>query len=259
MSVVAPEQQQPAASPQITAVPPPVAPALPTIRPRITANRKLLVRRFPSLSFTIWTGGLPYWEVFLFTDRSLIDPRNASRRTPSNFYTSRQDGGLRLGQDGDVFLVPSAVLRAFAAAVPAPTAIYYTVAAYATPDGGSPALPEPPEVLALDAPFVAVSSDFTPDTVSQILGVHSTRLQVVAQALAEPVAAARAPAVEPAPAAARILTSCSSRAPRTANRASQSRHSRTVRTTGTTTATASSTAAGTRTMRHGVNTPPLFR
>jgi hypothetical protein len=199
MSVVAPEQQQPAAPPQLTAVPAPVPPPLPVVRPRITANRKLLVRRFPSLSFTIWTGGLPYWEVLLFTDRSLIDPRNASRRTPSNFYSSRQDGGLRLGQDGDVFLVPSAVLRSFAASVPAPTAIYYTVAAYATADGASPVLPEPPEVLALDAPFVAVSSDFTPDTVSQVLGVHATRLQVVAQALAEP---ATTVVVEPAPQAA---------------------------------------------------------
>ena len=204
MSVVAPEQQQTAAPPQITAVPTPPTMPVSTVRPRITANRKLLVRRFASLSFTVWTGDLPYWEVLLFTDRALIDPRNASRRTPSNFYTSRQDGGLRAATGGDVFLVPSAVLRGFAAAVPAPKAIYYTVAAYATPDGASPALPEPPEVLALDAPFVAVSPDFTPDTVSQVLGVRATRLQVVAQALADaaPAPIEQAPHTAQAPQAA---------------------------------------------------------
>src|SRR5256885_13014474 len=106
--------------------PPPTA--LPTLaigaRPRIAANRRLLVRRFPSLGFTISSGGLPYWEVLLFTDPSLIDPANASKRTPSNFYSSRQDGGLRRAATNgdDVFLVPSAVLRGFAPAMPKPTA-----------------------------------------------------------------------------------------------------------------------------------------
>src|SRR5690348_11149276 len=150
--------------------PPPTAPPAPATgaRPRIAANRRILVRRFPSLGFTISSGGLPFWEVFLFTDRSLIDPANASKRTPSNFYSSRQDGGLRRATGGDdLFLVPSAVLRGFAAAVPKPTAIYYTVAAYVSADGSSPVLPATPQQLALAAPFVTVAADFTPDTIDR--------------------------------------------------------------------------------------------
>src|SRR5689334_7329341 len=113
-------------------------------RPSITATRKLLTKRFGSLGFTISSSGLPYWEVLLFTDRSLIDPQNAGRRSASNFYSSRQDGGLRKAAasgDDDMFLVPSAVLRGFAAAVPKPTAIYYTVAAYTDPSGSTPVFP----------------------------------------------------------------------------------------------------------------------
>src|SRR6266850_5964722 len=135
MSTLAPEQPHTAA---------PVAPV--GVHPWISANRRILVRRFPSLGFTISSGGLPYWEVLLFTDRSLIDPANASHRTPSTFYSSRQDGGLRrtIGSGDDLFLVPSAALRGFAAATPKPSAIYYTVAAYATPDATSPVLPQTP-------------------------------------------------------------------------------------------------------------------
>ena len=195
--------------------PPPTAAPTATIgaRPRIAANRRLLVRRFPSLGFTISSGGLPYWEVLLFTDPSLIDPANAAKRTPSNFYSSRQDGGLRRAaiNGDDVFLVPSAVLRGFAAAMPKPTAIYYTVAAYAAIDGTGAAFPVPPEHLAASAPSVGVARDFTPDTIDRALGVRSARLQVIAQAaeaetpVAAPVLApapAVAPAAAPAPAAA---------------------------------------------------------
>ncbi len=207
MSIVAPEQLT-APPPEITAPPqaappPEIAPApqpapppgmtppaqvvpLPVgVRPTIVANRKLLVKRFSSLGFTISTGGLPYWEVLLFTDRSLIDPVNAGRRTPLSFYSSRQESGLRRApaSGDDVFLVPSSVLRGFASAVPKPSAIYYTVAAYGAPDGGSPVLPASPQQLAVAAPSVAVSPDFTPDTVGQVLGVPSMRLRVVAQAL----------------------------------------------------------------------------
>ncbi|HEX3455576.1 MAG TPA: hypothetical protein VHS03_13190 [Gaiellaceae bacterium] len=163
------------------------------------ANRRQLSKRLPSLGFTVTTGGLPYWEVLLFTDPTLIDPANATRRTPANFYSSRQDGGLRKTAfaTGDIYLVPSAVVRGFAAAIPKPTAIYYTVAAYATPDGTTPVYPTLPTLLAHDAPSVSVSPDFTPDTVDRVLGVHSSRLQVFAQALDAP--ASGAPAVAPAP------------------------------------------------------------
>jgi hypothetical protein len=195
MSIVAPEQT---AAPS-TATPPPLG-----VPPRIAANRRYLVRQLPSLSFTVSSGGLPYWEVLLFTDRSLIDPSNASRRTPSSFYSSRQDGGLRraAASGDDVFLVPSAVLRGFAAATPKPTVIYYTIAAYATPDGGSPAFPEPPQQLTSDAPSVGVSPDFTPDTLDKLLGVSSARLRVFAQAADTTAVPAQqpVPAQVPAPA-----------------------------------------------------------
>lgn len=175
-------------------------------RPSITATRKLLTKRFGSLGFTISSGGLPYWEVLLFTDRSLIDPQNAGRRSASTFYSSRQDGGLRKAAasgDDDVFLVPSAVLRGFAAAVPKPTAIYYTVAAYTDPSGSTPVFPALPELLAHDAPSVQVSPDFTPDAVDSVLGISASRLRVVSQALDMPAPApAQAPAAPVAPVAA---------------------------------------------------------
>ena len=212
MSTLAPEQQQPAAPPPAPTAAPtlaaqPVQPVQPPVLvgtpPRVMANRRILVRRFPSLGFTISSGGLPYWEVLLFTDRALIDPANASRRTPASFYSSRQ-GGLRRAAGGDdLFLVPSAVLRGFAAAVPKPTAIYYTVAAYATADGASPVFPATPQQIAQSAPFVTVAADFTPDTIDRALGVRSTRLRVVAQSLdtaAVTPGSAPAPAAPPAPA-----------------------------------------------------------
>src|ERR671935_264080 len=91
-------------------------------------NRQRLTDFFPSLSFTIQTGGRPYFDVLLATDPSLFDPSNAGRRTPSTFYASHQDGGLTRASDGQAsYLVPSAVIRGFAGAVPKPGAIYYAV------------------------------------------------------------------------------------------------------------------------------------
>src|SRR2546428_6179344 len=85
----------------------------------IVPNRQRLTDFFPSLSFTIQTGGLPYYDLLLTTDPSLFDPVNAGRRTPSSFYASHQDGGLSPATDGHAsHLVPSAVIRGFAAAVP---------------------------------------------------------------------------------------------------------------------------------------------
>lgn len=192
---------QPAAPPTtlpVAVAPPPVA----TAAPRITATRRLLTRRFTSLGFTVSSGARPFWEVLLFTDRTLIDPAHASRRTPSTFYASRQDGGLRPGTTTDdaLFIVPSAVLRGFAAAVPKPSAIYYTVATYAAADGTNPMFPEPPTQLALDAPSVQVASDFTTDTVDAVLGVSANRLRVVAQAAAtDPATAPTVGTPSPAP------------------------------------------------------------
>ena len=115
-------------------------------RPQISAMRKLLVKRFPSLTFAVRTNGLPLYEVLLATDRTLFDAANASRRTPSNFYSSRPGRrAARLERSDEIYLVPSAVLRGFAVALPKPSAIFYTAVTYATPDGGSPTFAQSPD------------------------------------------------------------------------------------------------------------------
>jgi hypothetical protein len=99
MSIVAPEQR--------TAAPPqePQQPAQPATRPWITATRKRLVRRFPSLGFAVHTGGLPNYEVLLATDPALLESGNSARRSPASFYSSRQDGGLRTSRgDDEIYL-----------------------------------------------------------------------------------------------------------------------------------------------------------
>jgi hypothetical protein len=175
-------------------------------RPQISAMRKLLVKRFPSLTFAVRTNGVPLYEVLLATDRALFDAANASRRTPSNFYSSRQDGGLRASSGPDeIYLVPSAVLRGFAAAVPKPSAIYYTAVTYATPDGGTPTFAQSPESLALTAPSVTVAPDFTGDTLSRSLSLRGAPRHLALAADIAPAAAvtptAPPPTALPTPAA----------------------------------------------------------
>ena len=196
MSIVAPEQR--------TAAPPqePQQPAQPATRPWITATRKRLVRRFPSLGFAVHTGGLPNYEVLLATDPALLESGNSARRSPASFYSSRQDGGLRTSRgDDEIYLVPSAVLRGFAGATPKPSAIYYAVVAYADAEGSGGVSSQ---ASAVGAPSVAVAPDFTGDTLERVLGIRAGQLQVVAAAAAAdaspPPAAAPAPISVPAPA-----------------------------------------------------------
>lgn len=144
-------------------------------------NRHRLADHFPSLSFSIHTGGLPYFDLLLTTDASLFDAANAGRRTASNFYASHQDGGLAPAKDGRAsYLVPSAVIRGFAAAVPKPSAIYYTVIAYADRDGTGPVFAVAPEDLATQAPSVSLAPDFKGQTLARIMAVPSDRLRVMA-------------------------------------------------------------------------------
>jgi hypothetical protein len=177
-----------AATPQPAAAPPPPAPTGPP--PTIVANRRRLDDRFPVLGFNIRTQGRPYFEVLLATDRTLFDPANAAKRTPSNFYAGRQDGGLaRAGVDDTAYIVPAAVLRRFADAKPRPDEIFFTVAAYDTPDG-APILALPPQALATSAPSVLLGRDFRAQTMAVVLGVPAEKLRPVGQldvpALAEP-------------------------------------------------------------------------
>jgi hypothetical protein len=178
-----------AATPQPAApAPQPTAPTGPP--PMIIANRHRLDDRFPVLGFNIRTQGRPYFEVLLATDRTLFDPANASKRTPANFYAGRQDGGLaRAGAEDTAYIVPAGILRRFADAKPRPAEIFFTVAAYETPDG-APILALPPQALATSAPSVLLGRDFRAQTMAVVLGVPTEKLRPVGQidvpALGEP-------------------------------------------------------------------------
>ena len=149
-----------------------------TYQPRITANRRQIDDRFPSLGFTIDTGGLAFFEVLLTTDPALFDPANAGRRSDANFYSSRKDGGLLpAAQAVHPFLVPSAVLRGFAAASPRPSALRYTLIAYESGDGAGPAFAHPPASLGSAAPSVIIARDFTGNTLAMVLSVSVHKLR----------------------------------------------------------------------------------
>jgi hypothetical protein len=160
-----------ATTPAPSAAQPPPGPP-----PTIVPNRQRLDNRFPVLAFAIRTNGRPLFEVLLATDRALFDPANASRRTPSNFYAGRQDGGLaRAIAEDTAFVVPAAALRRFADAKPRPGEIYYTVAAYQAADG-PPALAQPVAMLATTAPYVLLGRDFAAQTLAHVLSVPVHKL-----------------------------------------------------------------------------------
>ena len=142
--------------------------------PRILANRRRIDDRFPVLGFTVDAGSRAYFEVVLTTDRRLFDPRSAGRRTPANFYSSRQDSGL-IRSDGaaSIYLVPATVLRSFNGA----REIFYTALAYEAADGRRPILALPPETLVTAAPSVSVAPGFRGRTVARVLGVPLERLR----------------------------------------------------------------------------------
>jgi hypothetical protein len=170
---------------------PPGGQAEPQGPPSIVSNRRQIDNRFPVVAFTVRSGGRPFFEVLLTTDRSLFDPAQRDRRTESNFYSSRQDGGLTpaLGSEA-VYLVPAAVLRRFAESEPRPRELYYTVVAYETANGDGAAFAQPPERLVENAPSVSIASGFTGHTLAAVLSVPSSKLtRVGVRAAAAPEAA----------------------------------------------------------------------
>lgn len=171
----------PAAAPSVSApATPPPAQAGPA--PQIVPNRRRLDNQFPILAFTVRTMGRPWFEVLLTTDRTLFDPSAASRRTPSNFYASRQNGGLARAETEDVaYVVPVSVLRGFAASIPRPTEVFYTVAAYAAPDV-PPVFAQPVGSLAAGAPSVQLGADYQAHTLATVMGIPAEKLQRVAPA-----------------------------------------------------------------------------
>jgi hypothetical protein len=154
--------------------------------PSIFASRRQLDDRMPILGFNIYFSRQGYGEVLLSTDRSLFDPVNAGRRNPSNFYSSRQDSRLIPIQFGTaVYVVPAAVLRGFAKAVPRPSEIFYTLAVYASQEGGTAEFAQAPETLKSSAPSVALSPHFGSDGVHEVLGMNPDRLRRYQPAMAQ--------------------------------------------------------------------------
>ena len=158
-----------------------------TYNPRIMASRRQIDNRFPTLGFNVDTGGHAFYEVLLATDSQLFDPAKAGMRTPANFYSSRQSGGLMSAAESvHPYFVPSAVLHGFGQAVPRPNSIFYTVIAYDDKDGANPSFAQPPASLSTTAPSVAISRDFTGATLATVLAVSVDKLQRVGTAHGAP-------------------------------------------------------------------------
>jgi hypothetical protein len=139
----------------------------------IIANRQQIDNRFPVLGFTVKTGGLPYFEVIVTTEKRLFAPAAAAERTPGNFFSSRQANNQLQKTDGNdsVYIVPASVLSAFAQASPKPSAIYFTLIAYQDETGSSPQFAHPVDSLATSAPSVTIDAGFTGKTLSVVLSI----------------------------------------------------------------------------------------
>lgn len=147
---------------------------------RVIPSRRTLDNRFPTLCFFVETGSLPLFEVLLATNRLLFDPKNAGERVPGQFYASREDVGLLETENGHgVYHVPPVVLKTFAQQSPKPTRLYFVAIAYPTPDGKGAKFSHPPETLATSAPSIGISTDFSPATLSHVLGAAVEKLKTV--------------------------------------------------------------------------------
>lgn len=153
-------------------------PAQVALPPRIMPNRRQLDDSFPVLGFNIFCDHPAWFEVLLTTDRSLFDPANVSKRTPANFYSSRQDARLIPVQLGTaVYLAPAAVLRGFTTAIPRPQEIFYTVVVYSDAQGANPQFAQPTGTLATSAPSVAISRHYGSDGSLTAFGMDPTKLR----------------------------------------------------------------------------------
>lgn len=139
---------------------------------RITPNRDRLDDRFPVLCFTVDTGGRPFFEVLLTSDRSLFDGANAGRRTRASFFASREHGLMRGGSEPAVYHVPTAVLQGFVGA----REIFYTAVAYDSEQATNPAFAHAPASLTTGAPSVTLSADFRGQTMAAMLSVPVEKL-----------------------------------------------------------------------------------
>jgi hypothetical protein len=148
----------------------------------ITPTRRQIDNKFPVLGFTVHTGELPFFEVLITTDRKWFSPANEAGRNASNFYSSRQDGGLTRATGADsYYMIPAPVLRGFAQAEPKPTELYYTLIAYRGADGSGPVFTQGPQALPSSAPSVSIAPNFTGQTLSAVLGISTDRLRRVSE------------------------------------------------------------------------------
>ena len=120
----------------------------------IQPTRAEVTRMFRVLGFTIRTGESPSWfEVAIAADPSLFDAQARSRRTMSNFYSSRVGGPLPAERGEAIYLVPQAVLDRLSDH----DRLYYALAAYKQPDFHNPHLIAPPKEA---APSVFISKSY---------------------------------------------------------------------------------------------------
>jgi hypothetical protein len=119
----------------------------------IKPNRQEVSRAFPVLGFTVQTAGPRYFEVAVATDPALFGPEARSRRTISNFYSTRAAGAMPADSGHAVYLLPPMVLAGFAGQ----ERLYYRLATFSGLDR------KDPEIVGLSPeaiPFVYISKSF---------------------------------------------------------------------------------------------------
>lgn len=119
--------------------------------------RDLVSDRFPVASFVVRAPADRFFEVACATDPELFGARGQTRRSSSNFYSSRLEGGLMRAPAGEVtWLLPPEQLQRFAGA----RRLYYAVAHFAGLRGEDARFTISP-VDGSGAPFIRLAPDFT--------------------------------------------------------------------------------------------------
>ncbi|MBX3086006.1 MAG: N-acetylmuramoyl-L-alanine amidase [Anaerolineae bacterium] len=121
----------------------------------IKPNRNEVSRTFPIAGFTVRTGISPSWiEVAVATSPDLLYGSDRTKRSATNFWSSRALGALPAQRGETIVLLPPQVMSRFAGQ----ERLYYALAVYRQPDFRNPeVLRLPPEV----APYVRISQSFT--------------------------------------------------------------------------------------------------
>ncbi|HWB80263.1 MAG TPA: trypsin-like serine protease [Nannocystaceae bacterium] len=105
--------------------------------------RASITDRLPVASFVVRTPRNRWFEVACASDPRLFHPAYAGHRTPSNFYTSRQDGVMQNANGDTTWLMPASTLRRFAGK----DRIYYALASYGGRGGEDPRFSIAPTAL----------------------------------------------------------------------------------------------------------------